>query len=141
MTEILSADEAACLMILEKKGEALLPIGKYGPLLERLYVRGFVGRRQTPTGVVDYVMARGGEKAIEDYRHAEAVELIETNNALVKARGLNDDMHAVIHRMAIQLSDIAIASSKMTGDGPAEAAHKWSEVMLKETLRIIANGG
>lgn len=139
MSENLSTDEVACLMILEK-GDALLPIGNLGPTLERLYVRGLVGRRRTADGVVDYIMARLGERAIEDYRHAEAIELIEANNALVKVRGLNDDMREAIRALAERLADIAIASGKITGDSPQAAAREWSATMLQETLRIISNG-
>jgi hypothetical protein len=132
----LSQDEVTCLMILEK-GEALLAIGKWGPALERMYQRGLVGRRQTPGGGVDYVMGRGGEKVLEDYKHDEAVELIEANNALVKARGLNNAMKDSVREMAMRVADIAIASSKMTGDDPAVAARKWTETMLAEAIRII----
>jgi hypothetical protein len=131
----LTQDELTILMI-AATGEPMMPIGRWKAPAESLVKRGFLKGRtspQDPEGMFNLHITSEGMTAAEKGEDDSYRQVIEVSSSIQheqrKAR-----KHA--EQIAVQLVDLAEASSKVTGDAKVDALRRWSEIILTRALEM-----
>ena len=133
----LSQDELTVLLI-AAKGEPMIPIGRWKQPTEQLIARGYIkprGHPGDPTGHFNNYITPAGQAAVEA---SEREEDLITHGASMAHEQKKARAHA--EQIAVQLVDLAEASSKVTGDAKIEALEKWSRQILARALEMIGRG-
>lgn len=135
----LTPDEKTVLLI-AAQGEPMMPIGRWKAPTESLVKKGFMKPRThpgDPTGHFNHYITIVGMRAIKDAEKAddEALRSLITKSNVIgheqkKAR-------ANVEQIAVQLVDLAEASSAVTGNNKVEALRQWARVILERALEIM----
>lgn len=135
----LSADELTVLLI-AAKGESMMPIGRWKAPAESLIERGFlqgVCSPQDPKGMFNLHITAQGQAAAareETVFDQQLGQMITGSTAIAHEQ---KKARANAEQIAVQLVDLAEASSKVTGDDKVAALEKWSRQILTRALEMM----
>lgn len=136
MTEPLSQDELTVLLI-AARGEPMIPIGRWKAPTESLLQRGYLQSRPhagDPTGYFNNYITPEGRKAAERDEDQHLVDILNASGAIQHAQQkLRGDAEAI----AVQLVDLAQASSKVTRDSAQESLKKWSVGIFARATEML----
>lgn len=135
----LTPDEKTVLLI-AAQGEPMIPIGRWKVPTESLVKKGFMKPHPhpgDPTGHFNHRITPAGQAAVEDAEKEddELLRQLITNSNVIgheqkKAR-------AQAEQIAVQMVDLAEASSAVTGDNKVEALRQWARVILERALEVM----
>lgn len=135
----LSADELTVLLI-AAKGEPMIPIGRWKAPMESLVRRGYIAPHPhsgDPTGHFNHHITPQGQAAADGEETAydqQLGDLITRSNVIGHAQ---NKARADAEAIAVQLVNLAEASSKVTGDDKVEALRNWARMILERALEIM----
>lgn len=124
MTDL--TDDEFSVLLIAAQGESMIPIGRWQKPVESLVAKGFLFRQDQNNNTI----TNAGRRAVEARDNADAKALIEVAAAMPNIRAVADGM-------ATALAGIARESNRVTGDAPADAARKWSEIILTRALELL----
>jgi hypothetical protein len=134
MTE-LSQDELTILMI-AATGEPMMPIGRWEQPAKSLVAKGLLKphpRAGDPTGHFNLHITPEGAAAAEQGEN-DSYRAVLNVGATIQHEQRKARKHA--EQIAVQLVDLAEASSKVTGDTKVDALRRWSEIILTRALEM-----
>lgn len=125
----LNEDEKTVLMIADQ-GEYLAPIGRWQKPIERLTSLGLMHQLDS----VNFVITANGRTAL---RQEEARDDKVLAGLFTQAQAVQSNIQDFAEQAANLLASAAEASSRVTGDTPAAAIHKWSDVIKRRAVDIL----
>jgi len=128
-------DERTVLMIADR-GEYMLAIGRWELPIKSLAKRGLLAS-QILNGGPQYTITEAGRTELNAAEHEEDQQLREIIN---RSSATLASIRGKAEQSAQLLAQAAKESEQATGDSPKVAAERWSEMILKRALDIIANG-
>lgn len=132
----LSQDELTVLLI-AAKGEPMIPIGRWKAPTESLIARGYIkprGYAGDPSGYFNNYITPEGQVAAE---RADDDSFRQVLNVSASIAHEQKKARAHAEQIAVQLVDLAEASSEVTGDDKVQALEKWSRQILTRALEMI----
>lgn len=132
----LSQDELTVLLI-AAKGEPMIPIGRWKAPTESLIRRGYIkphGHPGDPTGHFNNYITAEGQLAAERADDDSIRQMITVSTSITHEQ---KKARAAAEQIAVQLVDLAEASSKITGDDRVAALEKWSRQILTRALEMM----
>ena len=132
----LSQDELTVLMI-AATGEPMMPIGRWEAPAKSLVKKGFLKGRcslQDPEGMFNLHITPEGVTAAEKGED-DSYRAVLNVGATIQHEQTKARAHA--EQIAVQLVDLAEASSKITGDTKVDALRRWSEIVLTRALEMM----
>ena len=131
----ITQDERTVLMIVNR-GEYMLAIGRWELPIKSCAKQGFL-KSEFIAGGPQYTITEAGHTELDVAEHEENQQLANIINSssatLASIRGKAE-------QSAQLLAQAAKESEQATGDAAKVAAERWSEMILKRALDIIANG-
>lgn len=125
----LSQDELTVLMIADK-GESMMAIGRWEAPVNSLVARGYLKQHDKFNNSI----TDAGRQAVNQDEDDDIRAMITVNNAIANGRQKTREAAEAI---AVQLVDLAEASSRITGDSKRDALEKWSRQILTRALEIM----
>ena len=132
----LSQDELTVLMI-AATGESMMPIGRWEAPAKSLVAKGFLKAHPhagDPTGHFNLHITPEGVAAAEQGEDDSYKQVLNVG-ATIQHEQTKARAHA--EQIAVQLVDLAEASSKITGDTKVDALRRWSEIVLTRALEMM----
>lgn len=135
----LTPDEKTVLLI-AAQGEPMMPIGRWKAPTESLVKKGFMKPRPhpgDPTGHFNHHITPIGQLAVYETEKEDDRELrsLITHSTVIGHEQKKARAHA--EQIAVQLVDLAEASSAVTGDNKVEVLRQWARVILERALEIM----
>ena len=135
----LSQDELTVLLI-AAKGEPMMPIGHWKEPAFSLVTRGYLSPTrspQDPEGMFNLRITPAGMQAAE---HEDTIFDGQLGQMIAQSSVIAHEQkkaRAHAEQIAVQLVDLADASSKVTGDSRVKALRQWAKVILERSLEMI----
>lgn len=132
----LSQDELTVLMI-AATGEPMMPIGRWEAPAKSLVAKGFLkphAHPGDPTGHFNLRITPEGVTAAEQGEDDTYKQVLNVG-ATIQHEQKKARAHA--EQIAVQLVDLAEASSKITGDAKIDALRRWSDIILTRALEMV----
>jgi len=132
----LSQDELTVLLI-AAKGEPMIPIGRWKVPTESLIARGYMQPRKSagdPTGHFNNYITASGMAAVEK---ADDATMLTMTTLSASIEHEQRKIRANAEQIAVQMVDLAMASSQVTGDAPRDAMEKWAKLIGKRALELL----
>ncbi len=123
-------DDEFSILLIAARGESVMPIGRWEKPVESLVAKGFLKQHDRHNNTI----TPAGRVALEKRENVDAVAWIEATSGSHSATA---NIRAVAEGMATTLANIAKESKKVTGGATADAARKWSEVILNRALELL----
>jgi hypothetical protein len=132
----LSQDELTVLLI-AAKGEPMIPIGRWKAPTEALIARGYLQPKKhpgDPTGHFNNYITALGMAAVEK---ADDETMLTMTTLSTSVEHEHRKIRANAEQIAVQMVDLAMASSQVTGDPPLEAMEKWGKVIGQRAMELL----
>ncbi len=132
----LSQDELTVLMI-AATGEPMMPIGRWEAPAKSLIKKGFLKGRcspQDPDGMFNLHITPEGVIAAEQGENDSYKQVLNVGATIQHEQ---KKARKQAEQIAVQLVDLAEASSKITGDTKVDALRRWSEIVLTRALEML----
>jgi len=132
----LSQDELTVLLI-AAKGEAMMPIGRWRAPAERLVEKGFLKPQPhlgDPTGFFNLHITPAGRSEVQRDEQDTMLTMASLSAAIEHD---TRKIRADAEQIATQMVDLALASSKVTGEPPLEAMAKWGKLIGQRALELL----
>lgn len=135
----LSADELTVLLI-AAKGEPMIPIARWKAPTLSLIERGYLkpcGHPGDPQGYFNNMITKAGmsEAEKQDTLYDQQLGQMITGSTAIAHE--QKKARAAAEQIAVQLVDLAEASSKVTGDNKVTALENWSRQILTRALEMM----
>ena len=132
----LSQDELTVLLI-AAKGEPMIPIGRWAEPTKSLIKMGYLKPHEhpgDPTGHFNnYITPEGMALAQRSDDDVVRDAVMVSSSIQHEQRKIRANAEAI----AVQMVDLAMASSKMTGDAPLVAMEKWGKIIGKRAMEML----
>ncbi len=125
----LTDDEFTILMI-AAQGESMMPIGRWEKPVSNLVKRGLLQSNDRFNNAI----TDKGRAALDAKNTDDATALIAAFNVPTASVSRT---RKIAEQAAEQLAEVSRASYAITGDAPADAARRWSEVILNRALELL----
>lgn len=123
-------DDEFTVLSIAGTGKSMIPIGRWKKPVEDLVAKGFLYRQDQNNNTI----TNAGREALDSKENEDAHALIGASNAIASgAKRVRDMAEMAAH----QLAAIARVSHSVAGDAPADAARKWSEIILNRALELL----
>lgn len=135
----LTPDEKTVLLI-ATQGEPMIPIGRWKGPVASLVARGFLaprGHGGDPTGHFNHHITPTGKAAVDDVEREDDEALRSLITASNIAGHEQKKARAAAEQIAVQLVDLAEASSRVTGDSVRAALEQWAKVIGQRALELV----
>lgn len=135
----LTPDEKTVLLI-AAQGEPMIPIGRWAAPVAQLVAKGFMKPRPhpgDPTGHFNQHITPAGIQAVEEAEKEDDEDLKRLLQVSTKVDHEQKKLRAHAEQIAVQLVDIAEASTAVTGDSKQESLRNWARVILERALEVM----
>jgi hypothetical protein len=135
----LTPDEKTVLLI-AARGEPMIPIGRWKGPTEALIARGYLVPKShpgDPTGYFNNYITLEGRQAYSEIEKEDDESLGRLITASTVTGHEQKKARAHAEQIAVQLVDLAEASSKVTGDSKVHALREWAKVILERALEMM----